>query len=86
MVVEEVLCMPNAMSFTMSLVMNKTCLFRHLFNDYGERLIEFFKGEKLNQTMLKFDPMCSPSICNRISSFKRGEHGLYWIHPYTQGP
>lgn len=86
MVVKEVLRMPNVMSFTISLVVGKTFLSPHLFNDYGEGLIEFFKGEKLNQTMLKFNPMCSPNICNQMSSFKLGEHGLYWIHPYTQGP
>ncbi len=84
MVAKEVLCMPNATSFTISLVANKRFLYHHLFNDYWEGPIEFFKGEKLNQTLLKFEPMCSPNICNRISLFKPKEHGLYWIHPYTQ--
>jgi hypothetical protein len=86
MIVEEVLCMPNATPFAISLVVSKTFLSCHLFNDYGEGPIEFFKGDKLNQTMLKFNPMRSPNIYNRISLFKPMEHGFHWIHPYTQGP
>lgn len=71
MIAEEFLRMPNATSFPISLFANKTFLSCHLFNDYGEGLTKFFKGEKLNQTMLKFDPMCSPNICNQISLFKK---------------
>jgi len=32
--------------------------------------MELFKGEKLNQMLLKFAPLCSPNICNLIVSLK----------------
>jgi hypothetical protein len=32
--------------------------------------MEFLKGEKLNQAMLKFIPLCSPNIHNLILSIK----------------
>jgi hypothetical protein len=32
--------------------------------------VEFFKGEKLNQTLLKFTPLCSLGIHNLIASLK----------------
>jgi len=37
MVAKEVLCMPNATSSTMTLVVSKTFLFCHLFNENGQR-------------------------------------------------
>ncbi len=50
-------CMPNSTSFAISLVVNKTFLY-HLFNENGEGPIELMKGEKFNQTMSKFAPLC----------------------------
>jgi len=42
----------------------------HLFNENGKVLVELFKGEKLCQILLKFTPLCSPSIHNLIISLK----------------
>ncbi len=78
MVVEEVLHMPNVTSFVISLIMNKMFLSCHLFNEDGEVLVDFFKGEKINQTMSMFLPLCSHNIHNLISSIKASpkEHRL----------
>jgi hypothetical protein len=80
MVVEEVLCTPNATSSTISLVMIKTFLFCHIFNEDGEVLVELLKGEKLNQAMSMFIPLCSPNIRNLISSIthRLGNMGSFY--------
>jgi hypothetical protein len=39
--------------------------------------MEFLKGEKQNQMLLKFTPSCSPGICNFIASLKQ--------HPSNSG-
>ncbi len=70
MVVKEVLCTPYAMSSAISLVANKTFLSHHLFNEDGQGIVELLKGDKLNETLLKFTPLCSPIICNLISMVK----------------
>ncbi len=70
MVAEEVMRMPNATSFVISLAISKTLLSRHLFNEDGEVPMELLKGEKLNQTTLMFIPFFFPNIRNLISSFK----------------
>jgi hypothetical protein len=38
--------------------------------------MEFLKGEKLNQMLLKFTPLCSPSIRNLIVSLKHSFDNL----------
>jgi len=50
--------------------MSKAFLFHHLFNEDGKGLVELLKGEKLNQTLLKFAPLCSLGIRNQIISLK----------------
>jgi hypothetical protein len=70
MVAEEVLHMPNATSFAISLIVSKMFLSCHLFNEDGEVLVELLKGEKINQTMSMFLPLCFPNIHNLISSIK----------------
>lgn len=70
MVAKEVLHMPNVTSSAIALVASKTFLFCHLFNEDGEVLVELLKGEKINQTMLMFIPVCSHNIRNLISLFK----------------
>jgi len=57
MVVEEVCCMPIATTLAITLFLSKTFLSRHLFNEDGECPIEVFKGEKLNQMLLKLTPL-----------------------------
>jgi hypothetical protein len=52
MVVKKVLCTPIATSSVISLVVNKTFLFDHLFNEDGQGTIELLKGDKLIQAML----------------------------------
>jgi hypothetical protein len=41
-----------------------------LFNEDGEGHVQLFKGEKLNQMLLKFAPLCSLGIHNLIASLK----------------
>jgi hypothetical protein len=50
MVVDEVCHTPTTITSTIVLFMSKTFLFYHLSNEDGEGLVEFFEGEKLNQT------------------------------------
>jgi hypothetical protein len=44
--------------------------FHHLFNEDGKGPMEILKGEKLDQMLLKFVPLCSPKIRNVIASLK----------------
>ncbi len=48
----------------------KNLLVEHLFNDDGEGLMEFLKGDKLYQVMDKFTTLCSPNIRNSVALFK----------------
>ncbi len=70
MVVYEGYCMPIATTLAMVLSIRKTFLFHHLFNDDGQGSVELLKGEKLNQMLLKFIPLCSLNIHNLIISLK----------------
>jgi len=45
-------------------------LVEHLFNDDGEGLVEFLKGDKLYQMMDKFMTLCFPNIRNLVALFK----------------
>jgi hypothetical protein len=54
MVADEVCHMTIATSLTIVLFISKTFLSCHLFNEDEEGHVELFKGEKLNQTLLKF--------------------------------
>jgi hypothetical protein len=38
---------PNVTPFAIALVVCKTFLFDHLFNEDGDRLMEFLKGNKI---------------------------------------
>jgi hypothetical protein len=69
MVVDEVYCMPIVTSSAIALSVSKSFLLRVLFNNDGKGRMELLKGEKLNQMLLKFVPLCSPSIHNLIASF-----------------
>ncbi len=60
MVVKEVLCMPNVRSSVISLVVSKTFLFHHLFNEDGQGIVKLLKGDKLNETLLKFTALVFP--------------------------
>ncbi len=70
MVADEVCRTPFTTTLTIVLSTNKTFLSRHLFNEDGQGLVELFKGEKLDQMLLKFVLLCSPSIHNLIVSLK----------------
>jgi hypothetical protein len=67
---DEVYHMPIATTLTIILSSNKTFVFHHLFNEDGQSLIELLKGDKLDQMLLKFVPLFSPSILNFIISLK----------------
>ncbi len=71
MVANEVCHTPTTTSLTIALFANKSFLSRHLFDEDGKGLVELFKGEKLNQTLLKFIPLCSLGIWNLITSLDR---------------
>jgi hypothetical protein len=68
MVVNEVYHTSTITSLTIALSMSKTFLSRHLFNEDGKGSMEFLKGEKLNQTLLKFIPLCFPNYFIKASS------------------
>jgi hypothetical protein len=70
MVAEEVCPTPIVITSTIVLSMNKIFLSHHLFNKDGEGPMEVLKGEKLDQTLLKFTPLCSLGIRNLITSLK----------------
>jgi hypothetical protein len=70
MVVNEVCCTLIATTLAIILFVSKTFLSHHLLNEDGKGPMELFKGEKLNQMLLKFAPLCSLGICNLIASLK----------------
>ncbi len=70
MVVDEVCHMPIVTSLAITFIMNKTFLVHHLFNEDGKGHVELFKGEKLNQILLKFVPLWPLGIRNLVTSFK----------------
>jgi hypothetical protein len=70
MVVDKVCCMPIATILAVALSTRKTFLFHHLFYEDGQGFVELLKGEKLNQMLLKFIPLCSHGIHNFIISLK----------------
>ncbi len=76
MVTNEVCCMPTATFLVITLFTSKTFISRHLFNEDRQGLMELLKGEKLNQTLLKFAPMCFPSIHNLIKASSRYSSSL----------
>jgi hypothetical protein len=78
-VVDKAFSMPNSTSFAKALIVNKTSLYHHLFNENGEGLIELLKGENFNQTMSKFAPLCSFNIHNLIASFKHHLENMSFI-------
>jgi len=70
MLVEKVCRMPISTTLAITLFTSKTFLSHHLFNEDGEGPVEILKGEKLDQTLLKFAPLCFAGICNLIVSLK----------------
>jgi hypothetical protein len=70
MVANEVCCMPTTTTLVIVLSMSKKFLSHHLFNKDGKGPMELLKGEKLDQTLLMFAPLCSLKICNLITSPK----------------
>jgi hypothetical protein len=70
MVVHEVCHTPIATISTIVLFANKTFFSCHLFNKDGEGHMELLQGEKLDQMLLKFVPLCSLGIHNLIVSLK----------------
>jgi hypothetical protein len=70
MVVDEVCHMPSATTLAIVLFTSKTFLFCNLFNKDEKGFMEFLKGEKLHQMLLKFAPLCSLSIFYLIVSLK----------------
>jgi hypothetical protein len=80
MVIEKVCRTPIATTLAIALSMSKTFLSRHLFNEDEEGLVEVFKDEKLDQTLLRFTPLCFPSIHNLIISLKHCPNNLGSIY------
>jgi hypothetical protein len=61
---------PTATTLVVVLSTGKTFLSCHLFNEDREGPMELFKCEKLNQTSLKFVPLCSLDKQDLIASLK----------------
>ncbi len=76
MVAKEVCHTPIATTLAIALTMSKTFLFCHLFKEDGEGHVELLKGEKLDQALLKFTPLCFPNIHNFIASLKHHPSNL----------
>jgi hypothetical protein len=70
MVVNEICHMPIVITPSIVLSTSKTFFSCHLFNEDGKGPMEFFKGEKLDQMLPKFVPLCSLGIPNLIVSLK----------------
>ncbi len=70
MVTDEICHTPSAIILAIALFMSNFLIFRHLFNEDGKGHVEFLEGEILNQTLLKFAPLCSLGIHNLIASQK----------------
>jgi hypothetical protein len=70
MVTNKVCHMPIITTLAIALSTNKTFFSCHLFNKDGEGLVDLLKGEKLDQTLLKYGLLCSPSVCFLIVSLK----------------
>jgi hypothetical protein len=85
MVAKKVCHTPIATTLAIALSTNKTFFSHHLFNEDGEGLMEVFKGEKLDQTLLRFIPLSSPSICNLIASLKHHPNNLGSIDYILKG-
>jgi hypothetical protein len=49
---------------------NQNLLVEHLFNEDGEGLVEFLKGDKLHQVMDKLMTLCTPNVRNLVALFK----------------
>ncbi len=80
MVTYEVYHMPTTTFSYIVLSMNKSFLFHHLFNEDGESLMEFLEGEKLNQMLLKFAPLCFLGIRNLIVSLKHCFDNMCFVY------
>jgi hypothetical protein len=72
--------MPTTTTSTIDLFANKTFLSCHFFNKDGKGLMELFKGEKLDQMLLKFVPLCSLGICSLITSLKHRLRNLSFVN------
>ncbi len=68
MVIDEVCRTSIVTSLVIALFANKTFLSHHLYNEDGKGFMEFLKGERLNRTLLKFTPLCSPNYFIKASS------------------
>jgi hypothetical protein len=54
-------------------------LAEHLFNEDGEGLMEFLKGNKLHQVMDKFTTLCSTNLRNSVALFKHHSNNKGYI-------
>jgi hypothetical protein len=70
MVAKKVCHTPIATTLAITFTTNKKFLFCHLFKEDGEGHVELLKGEKLDQALLKFTPLCFLDIHNFIVSLK----------------
>jgi hypothetical protein len=62
--------------FAISLIVSKTSLVMHLFNNSGNGLVELLKVEQLKHIQVKFSKVSSPSIRNLLVTFKHhSRHG-----------
>jgi hypothetical protein len=62
MVANKVSCTPTTTTSSILLSMSKTFISHHLFNEDGQRPMELFKGDKLDQMLFNFAPLFSLGI------------------------
>jgi len=70
MVANKVCHTPITTSLAIILFVSNSFFSCYLFNEDGKGFMELFKGEKLNQMLLKFTPLCFPIIHNLFTSLK----------------
>ncbi len=77
LIVKEDIHTPNAKMSVISLSASKTFFVKHMFDDYSDGEVEFFKGEQLEQIQDKIYELNSPNVCNLIGFFKHCPGGGY---------
>jgi hypothetical protein len=77
LIAEEVDHMPDAKISLISFSVSKTFLANYLLDDSRDGIVEFLKGEQLEQIQDKFCELSSPNVHNLVAFFKHHSRGGY---------
>jgi hypothetical protein len=77
LIAKEVDHMPDAKISLISFSVSKTFLANYLLDDSRDGIVEFLKGEQLEQIQDKFCELSSPNVHNLVASFKHHSRGGY---------